>query len=92
MGRHSPKEIESMGMKDLQDLSDFLGEKDFIFGQEPSEIDGVLFGFMCQILYCHPKNNSLVQKVIRDHRNLVRYTERMKEKYWPDWNQCLFLE
>jgi len=92
MGRHSVEEIESMGMKDLENLSDFLGDKDFMFGQDPTELDAVLFGFMCMFLYCTPKNNSYVQKILRQHQNLVRFTEKMREKYWPDWDLCLYHE
>ena len=92
MGRHSVEEIESMGMKDLENLSEFLGDKEFMFGQEPTELDAVLFGFMCMFLYCSPKENSYVQKILRKHQNLVGFTDKMREKYWPDWDLCLYLE
>ena len=92
MGRHTCEDIESMGLKDLDNLSEFLGEKEFMFGEEPTELDAVLFGFMCMLLYCTPKNNHYVQKLLREHTNLVRFTEKMKHLYWSDWDQCLYNE
>jgi len=92
MGRHSCEDVESMGLKDLDSLSEFLGEKEFMFGKKPTELDAVLFGFMCMLLYCTPKNNRYVQKLLREHTNLVRFTEKMKHLYWSDWDQCLYNE
>ena len=37
-------EIEEMGWKDIQALSTFLSEKDFMFGETPTELDAVVFG------------------------------------------------
>lgn len=91
MGRHSPQEIQEMGLKDIEDLSKFLGTKEYMFGdEEPTEIDCVLFGFLCVILYCTPKEKVYVQTTLKKHQNLVKFTERIKEKYWPDWNECLY--
>ena len=92
MGRHTCEDVESMGLKDLDNLSEFLGEKEFMFGEEPTELDAVLFGFMCMLLYCTPKSNHYVQKLLREHTNLVRFTEKMKHLYWSDWDQCLYNE
>ena len=33
-----------MGWKDIQALSTFLSEKDFMFGETPTELDAVVFG------------------------------------------------
>ena len=37
-------EIEEMGWNDIQALSTFLGQKDFMFGDTPTELDAVVFG------------------------------------------------
>lgn len=93
MGRHTESEIQAMGFKDIECLSEFLGSKEFMFGKDyPTEIDCVLFGFMCMFLYCSPKDNIYTQKIFRNHQNLVDFTTRMKEKLWPDWNDCLYKE
>ena len=33
-----------MGWKDIQALSTFLGQKNFMFGETPTELDAVVFG------------------------------------------------
>jgi hypothetical protein len=85
MGRHSREEVESMGIKDLEAISTFLGNKTFMFGDEVTELDCVVFGFLCMILFCSPKESVYYNKVMKDLTNLVDFTERIKEKYWPDW-------
>jgi hypothetical protein len=52
IGRHSKEEVRKMEIEDLKALSDFLGSKTFMMGtEEPTELDWVVFGFMCQVLY-----------------------------------------
>ncbi|XP_042867424.1 isoprene-epoxide--glutathione S-transferase-like [Penaeus japonicus] len=49
MGKHSPEEVEDMVKKDLAALSLYLGEKPFLMGKEPSEVDCTVFGFLAQL-------------------------------------------
>ena len=44
IGRHTRKEVEAMGIADLKTISDYLGEKTFMMGDEPIELDCVVFG------------------------------------------------
>jgi hypothetical protein len=88
IGRHSPKEIEAMGLKDLAAISTFLGNKKFMFGDTATELDSVVFGFMCIILYCH--FFTFKEKVEKTMPNLVCHTELMIKKYWPDWKDCIY--
>ncbi len=89
MGRHSKEEVEQMGIDDLKALSTFLGTKKFIMGDQPTELDAVLFGFMCMLLYCCPKHCPYTRKIEQDLTNLVDHAERMIAKYWPDWQSVL---
>ncbi len=59
-GKHPPwKEVETLGLKDLEAVSTFLGEKKFLgVGDEPSQEDCTLFGLSCMILFNAPKNNA----------------------------------
>ena len=91
MGRHSIEQIQAMGMKDIEDLSNFLGDKTFMFGRnEPTEIDCVLFGFMVMFLYCASKDKVYVKKILKEHQNLVQFVDRMKTMLWPDWDSCRY--
>ena len=46
IGRHTREEVEIMGMNDLKTISDYLGEKTFMMGDQPTEIDCVIFGLV----------------------------------------------
>lgn len=92
-GLHSKEEVEKMTLSCLKTLSDFLGTKDFLMGAEPVEEDATLFGFLCQQVFCPEGEEGPFQKALEDDcKNLKEYTERMKEKFWPDWDECLAKE
>ncbi|XP_046581775.1 failed axon connections homolog isoform X1 [Haliotis rubra] len=88
LGRHTEEEVAEMFKKDLQSLSDFIGTKRFLMGDEPCETDCVVFGQLSQV-YWHfigtGHHNILKDK----YPNLAAYCERMKETFWPDWDQCI---
>ena len=91
MGRHKNEEIEAMGHDDIKSLATFLGDKNFMFGLDhPTEIDFVLFGILVMFLYATPKDNPHVQEILKNHQNLVKFVDRMKSQYWPDWEECCY--
>lgn len=79
-GRHNRDEVYSIGKKDLQALSDYLGEKDFIMGDKPSSIDATVFGMLINLLSI-PVESPLKGYGL-EMNNLNAYCERMKEKYF----------
>ncbi|GAB1608546.1 failed axon connections homolog [Argonauta hians] len=84
-GRHTPDEVEHIAMADLQALSDFLGQKDFLMGKEPCEYDCAVFGMVS--CFRQMPNNSFFTKFLKENKfpNLKAYFNRMKDLYWPDW-------
>ncbi len=90
MSRHTTQEVEQMGIEDLKALSTLLGSKPFMMGNAPTELDAVVFGFMCMVLYCSPKSSPYRQKAEKDLKNLVEHTDRMIAKYWPDWEDARY--
>ncbi|XP_070540917.1 failed axon connections homolog [Ptychodera flava] len=88
IGRHSRDEIYDIAENDIRALSSFLGDKQFFFGDEGTEIDASIFGLMA--VFAYEMQDSPQQKLIQgDCKNLLEYCERIKEKYWPDWNNCI---
>ncbi|XP_070539809.1 failed axon connections homolog isoform X2 [Ptychodera flava] len=89
IGRHTEQELFSIVKKDLRALSTFLGEKKFLFGNEPCEYDCAIFGQLAQQLWCFFPGSP--QKILMkgDLKNLEKYCQLMKEKFWPDWEQCI---
>merc|ERR1712117_780679 len=87
IGRHSEEEVKKIALADLKAFSEYLGNKPFLFGEKPSIADASLFGFLAQILATHDEDNWLRKAVQDDYKNLVDYVERLKEKYWSDWEE-----
>jgi hypothetical protein len=90
LGRHNEAELIDFLNDDINAWLDFLGDKQFMLGDKPSSLDTIAFPFavlVCEMdqapqllhhLYEHPKYNKL-----------IAYKERMKELYFPDWNNLL---
>jgi len=90
IGRHSEEEVKKIGLADLKAFSEYLGNKPFLFGEKPSIADASLFGFLAQILSTHDEDNWLRKAINDDYKNLGDYVERVKEKYWSDWEEEQF--
>ncbi|XP_067666077.1 failed axon connections homolog [Haliotis asinina] len=88
LGRHTEEEGTGMFKNDLQSLSDFIGTKKFLMGDEPCETDCAVFGQLSQV-YWHFRGTGH-ENILKDkYPNLANYCERMKETFWPDWDQCI---
>ena len=87
IGRHSNEEIQSIAIEDLKAVSAVLGSKKYIFGEQPSTIDAAAFGIISNIIYGNPPESSLTLYVKNNFQNLISYVERIKENFWPDWEQ-----
>ncbi|XP_067666081.1 failed axon connections homolog [Haliotis asinina] len=88
LGRHTEEEVTEMFKKDLQSLSDFIGMKKFLMGDEPCETDCAVFGQLSQVYWHFTASGH--ENILKDkYSNLAAYCERMKETFWPDWDQCI---
>ncbi|KAI9557893.1 hypothetical protein GHT06_014645 [Daphnia sinensis] len=88
LGRHSKEEVIEMGMKDLRAMSAYLGTKPYFMGDTPTEMDCAMFGMLAQFVWC--MQGSPFEPYMKGELvNLKNFCERMKEKFWPDWDQCL---
>ncbi|KAF0308208.1 Failed axon connections [Amphibalanus amphitrite] len=86
IGRFSEKEAFFFLYRELRALEDVMGDKPFLLADAPSTYDAAVFAELTQVLLgCAPE----VERYVREnHAVLVGYHERMKAKYWPDWQQC----
>ena len=86
LGRHSKAEVDEIGEKDLSALSNFLGDKQFFMGDTPTSIDCTVFGLLAQFAYViiGAEQEKLVAE---KYSNLKAYCDRMRAKYWPDWDE-----
>ncbi|CAH1261440.1 FAXC [Branchiostoma lanceolatum] len=86
IGRHSKDDLEGIIEKDLKAISTFLGAKPYLMGDEPTEVDAVVFGQLSEIVWTAP-DSYLHRIVALDCPNLLAYCNRIKDRYWPDWDQ-----
>jgi glutathione S-transferase len=85
MGRHSRAEIGQLGARSIAAIADYLGEKPFFMGSEPTAADAALFPCVAAIL--SPMFQSPARNAAERHTNLGRYSERMMERYYPEYGR-----
>ena len=79
-----PKEkLEEATSGYLDTLSKFLGTKKFMFGDEITLIDIIIFGVLTLFYYCTPEGSKM-KEIAESFANLKEHNQRMKEKIWPD--------
>ncbi len=80
MGRHTASEIYQIGAMDLKALSDFLADKPFFMGEQPTTLDASAYSLLANVL------NETLSSPLRDRaeklENVVAYCDRMHQKYY----------
>lgn len=85
IGHHSPSEAVDFGKGDLKALSDFLGTNDYFFGKEIRQLDVTAFAHIAQFVYV--PFEGIKEWIETETPNLLAFCNRIKEKYWPDWEE-----
>ena len=78
IGLHSKDEVHAIGRRDVGALADFLGDKPFLMGDAPTEIDAIAYGQLPNIM--HVPLESPVKEAALRHANLVAYVTRVKDR------------
>merc|ERR1712213_268108 len=85
MGVHTAEEIENFGKKDLQTLSEMLGDKEFFFGDEPAMLDLVVFSHVAQLVMVDKEHSCALRDYLEaDCKNLVGLVNGMKDRCWNE--------
>ena len=78
-GRHSLEEVTSIGKRQLDAVSNMLGEKPFLLGEKPTSFDACIYAFLIGLL------EAPIPSQIKDHghtlANLSAYCQRMRERF-----------
>ena len=87
-------DVARRGLEDLRAVSRLLGEGPFLFGQaEARSVDCALFACASCLLAADLADDTPFRtEVMRgdgELGNLRRHWLRMKERYWPDWDDIL---
>jgi len=89
LGLHTKEDVHAFMFKDLEAVSKVLGNNKYLLGDEPCEDDAALFGFAAQLVWGFVHDSPEAKFVRDNHPNVAAYCERMKAKYWPDWENSL---
>ncbi|ODM93757.1 hypothetical protein Ocin01_12925 [Orchesella cincta] len=87
IGRLSREEFVQTFFQGIQDMSAALGKHPYFMGQSPGIVDCHAFAILAQLMWNVP--DSPFESQIRRYSNLVEYVARMRDNYWPDWNQLI---
>lgn len=81
LGRHSHEQIVQMGIADLDAVDALLGDDEYFFGDEPTEIDATVFAFLA-VTHWTPVR-SPVWTHYHSRPRLSGYCERMLARCFP---------
>jgi glutathione S-transferase len=82
LGCHSAAEITALASRDLESVAAVLGANAYLMGKVPCGADATVLAFTAGIL-C-PLFDTSLRKLLLKHSNLVAYTERLMQQYFPD--------
>ena len=80
MGLHSRDEIHAIGRKDVGAIGDLLGDKPFLMGETPTEIDATAYGVLANLVGAPIA--SPVQEEALKRPNLMDFVERVRSRYF----------
>lgn len=87
VGRNSEDENFSFLVEAMEAVDHILGDNRYLFGDAVSVFDATLFGHLTQLIFCC---SPTIETYIRTHYDrLIAYQLRMRDEFWPDWQQCL---
>ena len=81
LGRHSDEDILFLGTRSLYSLSQILGDKPYLMGNEPCGTDATAFGMLTHIMA--PFFDTDLRRAAESHANLRPYVDRMMARFYP---------
>jgi glutathione S-transferase len=82
IGRHTPEEIQAIGLDDIRAVESLLGGHPYLMGAEPTEVDASAFGIVAQ--YILTPLECTISTYARNSAVLSAYVERMKQRFFPE--------
>jgi len=80
IGRHSGQDIYAIGCRDVTAVADFLADKPFLLGEQPTSHDATAYAFLANLLWA-PVDSPIRQTAL-GRPNLEAYCRRMKARYY----------
>ncbi len=82
IGRHQAEEIFSMGIQDIDALSDFLDNKPYFFGEQPTTLDACAYGMLVNIISAPIESPLKIHGLTKN--NLKDFVERISSTFYQD--------
>jgi glutathione S-transferase len=83
LGRHTTAEAMAFGVKDINALAIFLGEKPWMMGEDVTSLDATAWSHVANAVTPTHEKSPLKQAVLA-HENLTAYVARGFEKWFPE--------
>jgi glutathione S-transferase len=80
IGRHTRDEIYAIGCRDVTAIADFLADKPFMLGDDPTSIDATAHAFLANLLWA-PVDSPILRHA-QSRPTLEAYCQRMKARYF----------
>ena len=88
-GKLTDEQLATRAYNNLKNLSQYLGDKQFFFGDNMTLLDIIVFGYITQ-LFCNTPDASKMKKKAESLENIVQHHQTMKKAVYPDWDDLLF--
>ncbi|MEG4801528.1 glutathione S-transferase family protein [Microcoleus sp. ARI1-B5] len=82
IGRHSSEEIIQIICADFQALSDFLADKPFFMGEQPTTLDATAYAYVGNFI--KPPYGSSIVDCVLGRSNLCEHYDRMNQQFFGD--------
>lgn len=82
IGRHSDAELLDRLRRDLEAISLSLGDTPYFFGDEPTSLDAILYGFLANML--GTPWDAPEKAVVGEFPNLLGHCARVKARYFAE--------
>jgi glutathione S-transferase len=83
VGRHSDEEILWLGKRTLDALDLLLGDKTWLFGDEPCGVDATAFAMLAGVMT--PFFDTALRRAALSYPTLVAYVARGMARFYPDF-------
>ena len=82
-GRHTLAEQYQIGVDNLRAISDWLGDKPYMHGPEPTAVDASIGAFVASVV--GEPFDTPIRKAARAAPNLAAYADRISQKYYTSY-------
>jgi glutathione S-transferase len=83
IGRHTPDEVQHIGLLDVKAIEEILGDKPFMLGGRPREVDASVFGILVQ--YIIPPLECAISDYARKSPTLTAYCDSILQRFFAEF-------